>query len=188
MSWLRADAVQTVLRWVEPVVSGLAAIWLGRAALGLLWYSNPVGVLALAGAGLAATWCGVSAFRNLLSGEGAGRYPGGPGIVSIDEGRIGYFGPHGGGFVAVDALVAVDLLSSRSRSPSELIWRFTDEVGEQLLVPNGAEGADQLLDTLGVLPKLEYSKIAAAMFARGEGVFPIWRRDSGRIGGPFTRF
>ncbi len=184
---LRADAVQTVLRWAEPVVSGLVALWLCRVAVGLLWYGNPIGVLALAGAGLAATWCGVSAFRNLLSGEGAGRYPGGPGVVSLDEGRIGYFGPHGGGFVAVDALVAVDLLAGRNRTPSELIWRFTDEAGEELLVPNGAEGADHLLDTLGVLPKLNYPKIAAAIFSRNEGVFPVWRRESGRIDGPFSR-
>ncbi|MBY8977758.1 hypothetical protein KHP62_18235 [Rhodobacteraceae bacterium NNCM2] len=178
---LRPEAVSTVLRWAEPVVTGLATLWLGKVAFSLLWLGNPIGFLAAVGAALSATWCAVSTFRNLLSGQGASQYPGGPGIVSLDEGRIGYFGPHGGGFIAVDALVAVDLLSGKRRAREELLWRFTDEAGEQLIVPNGAEGAEHLLDTLGVLPKLDYPKIIAAMFARGDAVYPIWRRDAARI-------
>ncbi|MEM7237305.1 MAG: hypothetical protein AAF501_05715, partial [Pseudomonadota bacterium] len=157
MSFLRPDAVQTVLRWSEPVLSAILALWLARITWGLLASGNPLGVLALIGAGIATLWTVVSGIRRILGRRALG--PGGPGVVTLQEGRIGYFGPSGGGFVAVDALIAVDLVALRRGGSDGLVWQFSDAEGGYLAIPQTAEGAEDLLDTLGVLPRLDYARI-----------------------------
>lgn len=181
MSFLRPEAVSAVLRWVEPLLAGGIAIWLASAAWGLVGRGNPVGLLALIGAAIAAAWCVVAALRKGMSRHGGS--PGGPGVVTLREGQIGYFGPDGGGFVAVDSLVAVDLIAEGGELRHILHWRFSDERGQELLIPQEAEGAEYLLDAINVLPRLDYPKIVTAMFSRRERVYRIWRRSTGRLTG-----
>ncbi|MEM7237898.1 MAG: hypothetical protein AAF501_08755, partial [Pseudomonadota bacterium] len=58
-----------------------------------------------------------------------------------------------------------------------LVWQFSDAEGGYLAIPQTAEGAEDLLDTLGVLPRLDYARIVAAMLSREEKSFAVWRRS-----------
>lgn len=175
MSFLRPEAVTAVLRWSEPVISAAVALWLAASAYTLLGAGNPLGGLALIGAGIAALWTVVSGIRRLL-GHTLQR-PGGPGVVTLQEGRIGYYGPEGGGFVGIETLMAVDLVAVGDPGPGGLVWQFSDAEGRRLAIPQSAEGAQDILDTLGVLPRLDYARIVSAMLSREEKIYRVWRRE-----------
>ena len=113
--------------------------------------------------------------RALLSWRGR---KGGPGIVKIEEGRISYFGPDTGAVLALDALVSVDIVTT-SAGPmgDDLFWVVTDETGQMIAIPGGAEGADQLLDRLGSLPGFSHRQVVSAMGSTEDARFQIWRRN-----------
>ncbi|MEM1275941.1 MAG: hypothetical protein AAGH74_05410 [Pseudomonadota bacterium] len=179
MSGFRPEAVALTLRWAEIVLTGTAALWLLRETYLAYLNASPTSILTLVGAVFAGLWCAVTVMRFILRRRTVGPdRPGGPGIVTIQEGRIGYFGPEGGGFVALDALVQVDLIIGFEQA-SGLDWRFKDEFGQTLQIPAGAEGAEQIIDTIGVLSHVDYQSLLTAGFAKDPGIHPIWRREGG---------
>jgi hypothetical protein len=178
-AFVRPEAAAALRRWREP------AVWGALLALGvwMVWqgYSQlaPVSFVA----GLAATATGASlllgAIRRLrLRGEL------GEGVVVIDEARIAYFGPRGGGFVDLPAIVRVEIVTRPHVPPdSAHAWVLTAEDGTRLVVPIGAEGADGLFDALSPLPGIDFDAGAAAVATPGPGRVTVWQRESWRKAG-----
>jgi len=179
MSFVRPEVAAGLRRWWEPVVwaallaLGLWMVWQGYRALAPL--SFVVGLVASAtGASLL-----LGAIRRLrLRGEP------GEGVVLIDEARIGYFGPRGGGFVDLPAIVRVEIVTRPHVLPdSAHAWVLTAEDDVRLVVPIGAEGAERLFDALSPLPGIDFDAGAAAIAARGPGRALVWERESWRKAG-----
>lgn len=164
MSFLRPELAAILVRrrealtWGAVLALGLLAAWRGYLRYDLVL---------LAGGTLAAA-AGVALLRLALLRDRLRSAPE-PGVVLVDEGRIGLLGPEAGGFVDLDGLLEVAVTGAPDRA-----WRLTGEEGV-LVVPFGALGAETLPDVLAKLPGID---LEAA--ARGPAV--IWRRRS-RIGG-----
>ncbi|MEM8742915.1 MAG: hypothetical protein AAGE13_15655 [Pseudomonadota bacterium] len=198
MSFLRGEAVSLVIRGAEPLLAGLAALWLGASALRLGLGGQIAAILPAAGAALAALWCGVSGTRLAIALRRGSEDLPGPGVVLVEEGRISYFGPIGvpiggpigtatsgqsqggditGGIIRLDDLLSIDLLPA-TRKDRARIWRFCDLTGAELQIPETAEGAENLPDALGHVPGLSYQTMATALLSRSSQVQPVWRRPA----------
>ncbi|MEM6905768.1 MAG: hypothetical protein AAF568_07725, partial [Pseudomonadota bacterium] len=97
---------------------------------------------------------------------------GGPGLVTVEEGKIGYFGPEGGGFASLSALARVELW----RGGGQAVWRFIGLEGGILEIPTEAAGAERLIDVLSGLPGLDYQALIEARLSDEPGVIRIWQR------------
>ncbi len=103
----------------------------------------------------------------------------GEGVVVIDEARIAYFGPRGGGFVDLPSIVGVEIVTRPHVPPdSTHAWVLSAEDGTRLVIPIGAEGADRLFDALSPLPGIDFDAGVAAVAARGPGRATMWRKAS----------
>lgn len=166
MSFVRPEVRGAFARWREP------GLWGGALLLGLLllWrgYARVEPLVFLLGLALAAT--GLALLRGALARMRFGDAPAEPGIVAIDEGRIGLMGPEGGGFVDLSDLVSVEV---RGRAPHRA-WVLVAEDGARLVAPFGAVGAEALPDTLAALPGIDLDAAC-----RGEG--RIWTREAPRV-------
>jgi hypothetical protein len=174
MSFVRPEIAAGFRRWREAVVwaallvLGLWMVWQGYRALAIVTFV----------AGLAATATGASllhaAIRRVrLQGEP------GEGVVVIDEARIAYLGPRGGGVVDVPAIVRVEIVTRPYVPPdSAHAWVLTAEDGTRLVIPLGARGADALFDALSPLPGIDFDAGAAAVAAHGPGRATVWDRMS----------
>ncbi|MBW7920552.1 MAG: hypothetical protein H3C51_00430 [Rubellimicrobium sp.] len=100
----------------------------------------------------------------------------GPGLVELVEGRIGYFGPSGGGFVALDDLEEI-LLAGAGEAR---VWLLRG-AGAELAVPLGAEGAEVLFDAFVSLPGVTAALLVAVVSTDPEDAGPlhVWRRPRG---------
>ena len=118
-------------RWREVIAAGMAlAFGLWVAAQGGL-VLTPLG---LALAALALGW-GVVALRRLRFQLAVGA----PGIVEVDEGQVGYFGPSFGGFVSLSDLAELRLTEFHGKRQ----WRLRTLDGQVLSVPIDAAGAER---------------------------------------------
>lgn len=176
MSFLRPEAVAAVRRYAEPVVYAAIASALAWKGIGLIGRGAWIGLAPLVLAGLAAIAAIGTAERALVARRSVRA---GPGIVSVQEGSITYFGPHGGASMALDTLVRVDILRSGGRFAPETRWELTDEAGERLSIPAGAANAGTLVDVLGGLPGFSNMAVVLAMEAGGPDRRPVWRREPG---------
>jgi len=129
------------------------------------WFYQGVG-LALA---LAGVWGGVIAFRRMRFARAVEQ----PGLVEIDEGQVRYFGPHGGGFVALPEVVELDLTVDLAGGRW---WRLREAGGNMLAIPVTAQGADQLFDAFSGLPGLSPAALVAALDAPRGRAITVWRR------------
>jgi len=170
VSYFRPAALAVLARLAEPAVAGLAALWLGLEAVGLIaagrLFGLVVGVLALA----AGAWCVAAAMRAAITLRALRE---GPGLVLIQEGRISYWGPHGGGIVALDSLVAVALVPDRE---SGAAWELIAEDGTCLWIPQGAKNADALPDTLAILPGFDAMAAIGGPGQRPGARRTVWTR------------
>ncbi len=163
---IRPELRAQILRWREAI-GGLGALLFG-AYLAV----TSSGLPTLFGLALMV----VSTFL-IVSGLRHGRFRTGalgPGILRTDEGRIAYMGPITGGVVALDDLIEVTLLRN---SDGQATWRLISESAPPLDVPEGAEGADALLDALAPLPGFDGGYMVRAVQARTPGLISVWRRD-----------
>ncbi|OYX43689.1 MAG: hypothetical protein B7Z02_08205 [Rhodobacterales bacterium 32-67-9] len=162
---MRPEVAAGLVRWREVIASVAALaiggwlVWLGG------WLLMPLGA---AVAVLAVAW-GLIALRRLRFLRGVAA----PGVVEVDEGQIGYFGPTFGGFVALSDLAEVRLAVFYGARH----WRLKTTAGEVLLVPVDAAGAEKLYDAFAALPGIDMARLAAAI-DRGVETLPLWRRET----------
>lgn len=160
-------------------------LWLalGLCGLFLLIALRSFGFLALiglAGAVLSALWALAALWRaRFRAGLSLGSAPG---LVEWAEGEIRYFGPEGGGALALADVVELRLWPGGAGGHPPPAWRLKDRQGQALLVPLGALGGEALFDALAQLPGLSQAALAAAagqVLPTGPGLgHVIWRRPA----------
>jgi hypothetical protein len=165
VSFVRPELAVLLRRWGEALVFaavlalGLWLLW--RAVSGRGWLLLAPGlVLAGSGAGLL-----MGAVRRIRLSDA----PPGAGVVMIDEGRIAYFGPLGGGFVDLPGLIRVEITGEA--------WLLVADDGTRLAIPRGAAGAERLPDALSPLPGLDLDAAVAAIGTGAPGRTLLWRAD-----------
>ncbi|GAB4265462.1 MAG: hypothetical protein Kow0013_13640 [Pararhodobacter sp.] len=160
---IRAEARAALRRWGEVLIAGVVAVW--GLWLALSWFGivQWIGV-ALAGLGAAWTWSATQRARFATRGEG-------PGVVSVVEGEIRYFGPMGGGFAPIEAIDRLAL------SGDGATWLITTADGSLLPIPRAAEGADALFDAFAALEGLSIEHVlrVSAQSPTGQARM-IWSR------------
>lgn len=163
---LRPEAAAWLARWREALAGGVVAL------LGLWWWLSGMTIWIAAApvlAGLAVVYTGAQRAR-LRAAEP------GPGVVRVDEGRVLYMGPRGGGMAELAALrsVAVD--------PRARAWLLDGEA--PLTIPAGALGADALLDAFAALPGFQARRALAELEGEGTGPVVVWTApgEGARVG------
>ena len=161
---IRPEVRAGFMRWREAIAGA------GLVALGLWWSLGAGGLMTYVGfvttcIGLLIGWMGLQRGRFRSSGEAAG-------IVLVDEGQISYFGPLGGGIIAVSDLTRLTLL----HRGDDRLWHVTTEDGGAVEIPLDATGAEALLDAFAALPGLKTERMLAEMRRPASGPVTIWTR------------
>lgn len=155
MPLTRPDASAWLLRWRELWAAGCVAL----AGLWLIWLGGyflvPVGVLALALAGA----LGLLGWRRMRFDQGVEA----PGLVEVNEGQVGYLGPTFGGYVALDDLTELRLITMHGKR----LWRLKQSDGQALLIPVQAAGAERLFDAFAALPGMDSQALVMAVAPTG---------------------
>ena len=151
MAWVRPEVTETIWRAREVIWAGLvvaAGAWLiGLGGLVLV----PLGLMV---GGIGAVLA-VTAFRRMRFEQSVMA----PGIVELDEAQVGYLGPELGGFLSLQELTELRLLSLRGRR----LWRLKQADGQALLIPVDAKGAERLFDAFANLPGMDTAGLVAAL-------------------------
>ncbi|WP_338050497.1 hypothetical protein [Roseovarius dicentrarchi] len=165
---MRPEAAATLKRWQGALIS------LGVLAIGVLiaWRSFGItfwlgGFIALAG-----VISLVAALQRMRFAAGAG----GPGVVDIDEGAIGYFGPLGGGVVARSEMTALAL--DRTGKPAH--WAISQPGQDDVMIPLTASGADALFDVFAALPGIRTERMLAEMHRTAPGRIVLWQKPGAK--------
>ena len=163
MSFLRPELEDRIRRWREALVwgaVGAAGLWLAGAGLlggGLLRLGLGLAVGAVA-AGLM-----IAAIRRTrLMGMRAAE-----GVVTLDEGRIGYFAPQGGGFVDLPTLDHVEITRRATPWGTRSEWHLAPRGGPPLTIPLGARDAALVFDAIAQLPGIDTRAVLQAASGRG---------------------
>lgn len=173
MSFLRPELAARLHAWREPIAwSGLTASGIGlllHGYVGVAPLSFMLGLLCTAvGLGLL-----LPALRRVRLAAGAPA----EGVVLIDEARIAYLGPRGGGYVDLPSVTRVEIVTRPHVPPaSPHAWVITTEADDRLIIPLGAKGADGLLDALSPLPGIDFDAGVAAVMSRRPGRAVVWRK------------
>lgn len=165
---IRPEAQALLWRW-----SGVAGS-LALTALGL-WVATRGGWL-LAGLGAGFALFGLALAQDAWSRLRFDRGADGPGAVEITEGQIAFFGPDGGGFLALSDLASVGLITQAGQR----MWQLRQSDGHSLSVPVDAAGADQLYTALTALPGVEGAKLLQAL-AGSQDIALVWQAASAQI-------
>lgn len=163
---IRPEARDAIWRWREVLIGAVSActgFWLVSTSYGFGFYAGLA--LALIGAALLAAGIQRARFRT-----GAG----GSGVVDIDERQITYFGPFGGGAVALEDLVEIGVDPTRS-------WLMRDVYGRNLTIPMDAEGAESLFDAFSAIPGLGTGKVVDAARSTPRHYTVIWAKPQARL-------
>ncbi|CTQ33700.1 hypothetical protein [Jannaschia rubra] len=162
---IRPEVARMLTRWREALIGALAV-----ATGSVLWFSSS-GLIALFGAvafavGAVLLLSGVrhALFHSAITA---------PGVVEVDEGRITYMGPILGGMVALDDITEITF---RRTAQGEAFWRLSHIAGRPMVIPEGAAGADLLLDALAPLPGLDTGAMVRAVRGQGPATITVWRR------------
>ncbi|MFU1478159.1 hypothetical protein ACM25N_10830 [Roseovarius sp. C7] len=163
---IRAEARTALWRWRDVLV-GLGilalALWAVLGAYGILHWLGWLG-LAL---GAAFVWNGWQRLR-------FHRDPDGPGVVSVTEGQISYYGPLSGGAVARSNLTS--LAYDPTGKPAH--WVLGHDGGPDLHIPVTASGAEALFDFFSSLPGLRMDQLLRVTTGSSTASTRLWQRDS----------
>lgn len=166
--FLRPAARAGLQRWGE---TGAA---LALAAAGVWWALSGPGpvhwlgwVLAALGAALA-----IGAIqRARFAARGLGT-----GLIEVVEREVRYFGPRGGGVVALDLMLALSL------SADAQYWLVESRDGTVLAIPRAASGHEALFDAFAALPGLDMARLLRLV---AQGPAPrarlVWRHPDRRL-------
>ncbi len=151
MTLIRPEVTDLIWRAREVIWGGMVVV-LGLWLISLGGYLLiPVGLI-IGGVGLVLA---TTAFRRMRFAQGVHA----PGIVELDEAQIGYLAPELGGFLSLEELVELRILSLRGRR----LWRLKQADGQALLIPVDAKGADRLYDAFAGLPGMDTAALVAAL-------------------------
>ena len=173
MSLIRPELAARLREWREPI------LWAALLALGLwLIFQGYRDLAALSfAAGLLAAATGFGLLRDALRRRRLRSDAPSEGMVVIDEARIGYFGPRGGGFVDLPSVVSVEIVTRPHLPPdSGHAWLIRAEDGSELVIPLGAHGAEALISTLSALPGIDFDLGAEAVAEPGARRATLWRK------------
>lgn len=162
---IRPEAAARLHRWREAVAGAVAlaaGAWLLLTTGGLPFLFG----LALVVIGAVLAPSGIRRARFRTEAEA-------PGVVEVDEGRITYLGPVMGGTVTLDEMAE---LAFRRAATGEAFWRLAPASGAPVWIPEGARGAEQLIDALAPLPGLDTGAMVRAVQSRTPGLRVVWRR------------
>jgi hypothetical protein len=166
MSFVRTELAARLRPWRE------ALVWAAGSAAGawLAWQGWATGAILLLLFGLLLVAVSVSLLvtelrRRRLRGQEPAE-----GMVVVEEARIGYFGPRGGGFIDLDALARVEIMTDGSKPA----WRLEESGGASLRIPVGARGAEDVYDALAPFARLDEEALHTALATRRSGRFPVW--------------
>ncbi|MBT8459553.1 MAG: hypothetical protein HKP37_05690 [Boseongicola sp.] len=166
MSFIRPDALATLLRWREFLI-GLALDLVGLVTvLGPTRANLILGVL-LMGLGSALMFVGMQRARFRATG-------GGIGVVDVDERQISYFGPASGGAVTLEDLARIAVVPPHA-------WELSDSFGRVLEIPVNAEGADALFDAFSALPGISASRLGDATRVKPVARTSVWEKPHRRL-------
>jgi hypothetical protein len=165
---IRPEVRNRMVRWREVIASGGVTLF-GLWALGA---PGPV----LKGVGVVAVITGaaltvIAVRRVAFAGSGDE-----PGVVSIDEGQIAYFGPEVGGAISVPSLSEIRLRNDDQR----FSWFLITDTGEALSIPHGARDASLLFDVFAALPGFDMDEMLRQLRATQTGSVTVWRRPNVR--------
>ncbi|SIS55712.1 hypothetical protein SAMN05421759_101403 [Roseivivax lentus] len=163
--FIRPEACALLRRWREALAgAGIVALGALIWVVALGWVVAGFGaIVALGGVGL------------LLLGLQRGRFRSGedgPGIVTVTEGRLMYFGPLSGGVADLDDVTEVTL--DRDGRPGH--WQIAHQSGPPLHIPVTATGTDGLFDAFAGLPGFDTEAMLRALRAPGTGRLRVWQR------------
>lgn len=164
---IRPEAAATLRRWREAML-GVGALIIGA----WLWATSS-GLPALFGIAIACVGTVLA-----ISGTRRARFrteAEAPGVVKVVEGQISYMGPLTGGAIAIDMLAEV---AFRRMSDTEGFWRLTAIDNKTLFIPEGALGADALLDAFSPLSDFDGGAMVRAVRGRTSGLTIVWRREA----------
>lgn len=148
---IRPEVMDALRRWRELLFAA------GFVALGL-WIAQGGGYI-LVPLGLIIGAYGASAAVLAVRRMGFSPGPGSPGVVEVVEGRIAYFGPEDGGFIALPDMTDLRLVIHQDRR----LWRLREAGGNTLMIPVDALGAEALFDAFVSLPGLDTARLSAAL-------------------------
>lgn len=168
MTFIRPEANAAIWRWREVVVGASVA------ALGLYWVIGPGLLLGWVGwvliaTGIALSVVGVQRARFRAGSDG-------PGVVTVDEGQIAYFGPLTGGAVAVSEIERLTL--DPTAKPAH--WVLDQPGQPALYIPVNATGAEALFDMFAALPGLKTERMLWALNGSRAHPVVIWERVTER--------
>lgn len=173
MSFVRPELAERLRTWREPItwaallVVGVWLVWQGYSRLAPLQFV----------VGLICSATGIGLLRPALRRVRLRSEAPGEGVVVIDEWRIAYFGPRGGGLIDLPSIVRVEIVTRPHVPPdSAHAWVLTAEDGTRLTVPLGAEGAERLIDALTPLPGIDFDAGATAVATGRPGRATVWRK------------
>ncbi|MFX0542028.1 hypothetical protein ACEWPM_009890 [Roseovarius sp. S4756] len=162
--FMRPEAMQSLSRWQGVLIS------LGIIAIGVMVALGSYGITFWLGCAIALLGAVslIAAAQRMRFAGGAG----GPGVVEIDEGAIGYFGPLGGGVIARSEMTALAL--DRTGQPAH--WALSQPGQDDVMIPLTASGADALFDVFAALPGMKTERMLAEMRRKDAGRTLLWRR------------
>lgn len=163
MSFIRPEA-RTALLELRETLLGVVVFLLG------LWWLSGSGILqwigiAVAVGGAILIYTGIQRAR-FRSGKG------GPGVVTVDEGEVSYYGPISGGVAAIDDLAMV-VLDPAQKPP---VWILQQPRQADIAIPVNAEGADKLFDAFAALPGIRTEFMLSALKADATQPVVIWAK------------
>lgn len=168
---IRPEAKALLLRWRELIL-GIIIV-----ALGAKLYITSFGLLKIASAvaiifGAIAMYIGQQRGRFRMDGLA-------PGIVSLIEDQISYFGPHHGGTISIANITSVNLITYEEiRS-----WRLDQNGKPSLIIPVATMGGELLFDAFTKLKDLNLENMVRQLSQENEHSAVIWRSDDyGRNG------
>jgi len=173
MSFVRPELVARLHAWREPIIWSTLTIVGGVLIFHGYEHIAPLAFML----GLLCTATGLGLLLPALRRMRLASETPAEGVVVIDEARIAYLGPRGGGFVDLPAVARVEIVTRPHIPPASAhAWVITTEDGERLTIPLGAEGADRLLDALSPLPGIDFDAGLAAVLSRRPGQVVVWRK------------
>ena len=166
---IRPEIRASFWRWHELVIGILVF------ALGAEWYFKSFGLLKLLGAvvmlfGAITIFVGQQRGRFRVTGSA-------PGVVSLIEGQISYFGLKEGGMIAIADITGVSLVTHDDMRS----WRLDQNGHSSLIIPITAKDGEILFDAFAELEGLNLENMVHQISQDTEYSVVIWRRkDYGR--------